>query len=239
MRQKRVSMKNSRTESLEKNIGVRFGDKSILETALTHRSYLNEHRDISENNERLEFLGDAVLELIVSDFLYVTYPDRPEGELTSFRSALVKTDSLALSAKDLEIGKYIRMSKGEEDSGGREKDYLLANTFEAVLGAIYLDQGYGICREFISKTLFPKIEQIVEYRLDIDSKTKMQEMAQSVFKLTPTYEVIKEEGPDHNKIFTVVVKLDEKIVGQGEGGSKQKAEEQAAREGIEYIEKNK
>ena len=227
-------MKN-RFKDLEKNIGVEFKDETILETALTHRSYLNEHRDIPENNERLEFLGDAVLELIVSDFLFHTYPDRPEGDLTSFRSALVRTDSLAHSARDLEVGKYLRMSKGEEDSGGRDKDYLLANTFEAILGAIYLDHGYSTCQEFISKVLFPKIEQIVEYRLDIDSKTRMQELSQSVFKLTPTYEVIKEEGPDHNKIFTVVVKLEDKVVGTGQGSSKQRAEEQAAIEGIEYI----
>ncbi len=232
-------MSSSNINKLETNIGVEFNDKSLLEKALTHRSYLNEHRNIPENNERLEFLGDAVLELIVSDFLYTTYPDRPEGDLTSFRSALVKTDSLASSARDLGIGQYLHMSRGEEDSGGREKDYLLANTFEAILGAIYLDHGYDTCKDFVSKTLFPKIGEIVEYRLDIDSKTKMQELAQSVFKLTPTYEVVKEEGPDHNKIFTVVVKLDEEIVGEGEGASKQKAEEKAASEGIKYIENNR
>lgn len=238
MRQKGMNM-NSDNSELEKNIGVVFKNKSLLNTALTHRSYLNEHRSVSENNERLEFLGDAVLELIVSDFLYITYPDRPEGELTSFRSALVRTDSLASSAKDLGIGKYLNMSRGEEESGGRDKDYLLANTFEAILGAIYLDHGYDSCKEFVSKTLFPKLDNIVKHRLDIDNKTKMQELSQSVFKLTPTYEVIKEEGPDHNKIFTVVIKLDEKIVGKGEGASKQKAEEQAASEGIKYIENSR
>lgn len=230
---------NSKISNFEKNIGVEFRSKLLLETALTHRSYLNEHRSVQEHNERLEFLGDAVLELIVSDFLYTKYPQRAEGELTSFRSALVKTDSLAQTARNLEIGKYIRLSKGEEDSGGREKDYLLANAFEAVLGAIYLDKGYDTCKTFISRTLIPKIEEIVEYRLDIDNKTKIQELAQSVHKTTPTYEVVKEEGPDHDKIFTVVVKLENKIVGQGTGSSKQKAEEQAAKEGIEYIEKNK
>jgi ribonuclease-3 len=230
---------SSDNSELEKNIGIVFKNKSLLNTALTHRSYLNEHRSVSENNERLEFLGDAVLELIVSDFLYIKYPDRPEGELTSFRSALVRTDSLASSAKDLGIGKYLRMSRGEEESGGRDKDYLLANTFEAILGAIYLDHGYDSCKEFVSKTLFPKLDNIVKNRLDIDNKTKMQELSQSVFKLTPTYEVIKEDGPDHNKIFTVVIKLDEKIVGEGKGASKQKAEEQAASEGIKYIENSR
>lgn len=213
MKQKRMNMNNP-VSNFEKNIGVHFTTKAILETALTHRSYLNEHRNIPEHNERIEFLGDAVLELIVSDFLYQRYPDRPEGDLTSFRSALVKTDTLAQAARDLEIGEYIRLSKGEEESGGREKDYLLANAFEAVLGAIYLDKGYNTCKDFISRTLLPKIEQIVEYRLDIDSKTKIQELAQSVYKTTPTYEVIKEEGPDHNKTFTVAVKLDEKTIGR-------------------------
>jgi ribonuclease-3 len=232
-------MKKNDFKDLEKSIGLKFKNLSLLETALTHRSYLNEHKNILENNERLEFLGDAVLELIVSEFLYSMYPDRPEGDLTSFRSALVKTDSLAHSARELDIGKNIRMSKGEEENGGREKSYILANTFEAILGAIYLDHGYEICKNFISRILLPKIEQIVEYRLDIDSKTKMQELAQSVFKLTPAYDVIKEEGPDHNKVFTVVVKLDDKIVGQGQGSSKQRAEEQAAKEGIEYIMNNK
>ena len=238
MRLRRMNM-NNQISNFEKNIGVQFTNKTLLETALTHRSYLNEHKGIPEHNERIEFLGDAVLELIVSDFLYKTYSDRPEGELTSFRSALVKTDSLAQAAKELEIGKYIRLSKGEEDSGGREKDYLLANAFEAVLGAIYLDKGYDTCKDFINRVLLPKIGEIVEYRLDIDSKTKIQELAQSVYKTTPTYEVIKEEGPDHSKIFTVAVKLDDKVIGQGQGASKQKAEEQAASEGIKYIEKHR
>ena len=231
-------MKNQ-ISSLEKNIGIEFSNKGILETAVTHRSYLNEHREIPEHNERLEFLGDAVLELIVSDYLYNEFPERAEGELTSFRSALVRTDSLAESAKGLKLGEYLRLSRGEQDSGGREKDYLLANAFEAVLGAIYIDKGYEECKGFISRTLIPKLGEIVEYRLDIDNKTRIQELAQSVFKATPTYEVINEEGPDHDKIFTVVVKIDDKIIGEGTGSSKQKAEERAAEIGIEYIESNK
>lgn len=231
-------MRNQISE-FEKNIEVEFLNKSLLETALTHRSYLNEHRDIQEHNERLEFLGDAVLELISSDYLYKKYLNRAEGDLTSFRSALVKTDSLAQTAKELEIGKYIHLSKGEEDSGGREKEYLLANAFEAVLGAMYLDRGYDVCRDFLIRVLIPKIDTIVKYRLDIDDKTKIQEFAQERYKTTPTYEVIKEQGPDHNKIFTVIVKLDNKVIGRGQGASKQKAEENAAKEGIKYIEKDK
>lgn len=230
---------NKDLKQLEKSIGVEFKDKSLLQTALTHRSYLNEHKGVKENNERLEFLGDAVLELIVSDYLFSTYTERPEGELTSFRSALVKTDSLAETSKELGYGKYLRLSKGEEDTGGREKDYLLANVFEAVLGAIYLDKGYDVCTEFVLRVLVSKIDRIVEKRLDIDSKTKIQELAQSTYKVTPVYEVVKEEGPDHNKKFTVVVKIDEKVIGEGTGASKQKAEEKAASEGIKYINSNR
>ncbi|PKN02963.1 ribonuclease III [Candidatus Dojkabacteria bacterium HGW-Dojkabacteria-1] len=225
--------------SLEQNIEIEFTDKVLLETSVTHRSYLNEHREIPEHNERLEFLGDAVLELIVSDYLYKEFLDRAEGELTSFRSALVRTDSLAESAKNLRIGEFLRLSRGEEDSGGREKDYLLANAFEAVLGAIYLDKGYEEAKNFVYRTLIPKLGEIVEYRLDIDNKTKIQELAQSEYKTTPTYEVINEQGPDHDKTFTVVVKIDDKIIGEGTGSSKQKAEERAAEVGIEYIESKK
>jgi len=225
-------------DELEKNLKVVFKDKGLLETAITHRSFLNENRKISEHNERLEFLGDAVLELIVSDFLFKKYPDRAEGELTSFRSALVRTDSLAQTAKELNIGEYIRLSRGEQESGGREKDYLLANAFEAILGSIYIDQGYESCKVFVETFLLPKISEIVEFRLDIDSKTRIQELAQSVYKSTPTYEVTKEEGPDHDKTFTVVVKIDNNVIGEGTGSSKQRAEEQAAKIGVEYIESN-
>ncbi len=232
---KRVKRMNN-IEDLEKNLAIQFSNKDFLLTALTHRSFLNENREVPEHNERLEFLGDAVLELIVSDFLFKKYTDRAEGDLTSFRAALVRTDSLAQIAKELGLGEHMRLSRGEEDSGGREKDYLLANTFEAVLGAIYLDSGYESCVLFVQRALLPKIEDIVKHRLDIDNKTKIQELAQSMYKSTPTYEVTDEQGPDHDKIFTVVVKIDNKIVGEGKGSSKQRAEEQAAKMGVEYIE---
>jgi ribonuclease-3 len=225
------------SEQLAKSLGIKFNDISILDRALVHRSYLNENRSIEKSNERLEFLGDAVLELIVSQYLYNKYPDREEGDLTSFRSAIVRTESLAQASRELNYGDYLKMAKGEEESGGRDKDYILANTFEAVLGAIFLDQGLNICRDLVNKVLLLKVENIVENRLDIDGKTKIQEVAQAKYKLTPTYEVIKEHGPDHDKIFIVAVKIGNKVIGKGEGSSKQKAEEAAAQKGLEYIEK--
>lgn len=220
----------------EKKIDIQFKDKGLLLLALTHRSYVNEHKDVNEHNERLEFLGDAVLELITSDYLFQNFPKRPEGDLTSFRAALVRTESLAQTAQDIGIGDNLRLSKGEEDTGGRTKSYLLANAFEAVIGAIYLDQGYEKAREFVTRYLLNKLGKIVENRLDIDSKTKIQELAQAKYKVTPSYEVVEEEGPDHDKRFTVVVKINEKEIGKGSGTSKQKAEEEAATNGIEYIE---
>ncbi|KKR06208.1 MAG: Ribonuclease 3 [candidate division WS6 bacterium GW2011_GWF2_39_15] len=215
---------------LEK-LGIR-GVKNIsyFEEAFTHRSYVNEakRKQGINHNERLEFLGDAVLELIISQYLFQTFPDRPEGELTSFRAATVKTETLASVARTLGYGQYLRMSNGEEATGGRDKDYLLANTFEAVLGALYLDQGIEACESYVREKLIILIPSIVENRLDIDPKTKFQELAQELFKVTPIYEVIKEEGPDHNKIFTMAVIINGKELGRGEGASKQKAEEQAA-----------
>ncbi len=228
----------NKIEEFEKIIGVIFQNKELLKDALTHRSYVNEHKESKTHNERLEFLGDAVLELVVSDYLYNKYLDRPEGELTSFRSALVKTESLADTATTLNIGEYLLLSKGEEDTGGRTKNYLLANTFEAIIGAMYLDRGYDTCREFIYAHLLDKLKDIVKNRSDIDSKTKIQEMAQAKYKVTPVYEVVDEQGPDHEKEFTVVVKIDKKEIGRGKGSSKQRAEEDAATKGIEYIKKD-
>jgi ribonuclease-3 len=225
------------SKELAKKLGIQFNEDSLLERALTHRSYLNENRTVENSNERLEFLGDAVLELIVSEYLYSRYPNREEGDLTSFRSAIVRTESLAEASRELDYGKYLRMAKGEEESGGREKDYILANTFEAVLGAIYIDQGFNTCKELINRVLISKIDNIVKNRLDIDNKTKIQELAQAKFQLTPTYQVVEEHGPDHDKTFVVIVKIGEKTIGRGKGGSKQKAEEAAAEKGVEYIEK--
>lgn len=225
-------------KDFEKKIGIDFNNKDLLLLALTHRSYVNEHKDTDSHNERLEFLGDAVLELITSDYLFNTYPNRTEGDLTSFRAALVRTESLAETAQEIGVGDNIRLSKGEEDTGGRTKNYLLANAFEAIIGAIYLDKGYESAREFVHNHLLKKIEYIVENRLDIDSKTKIQEISQAQYRVTPIYEVIEEEGPDHDKRFTVVVKINGKEIGKGFGTSKQKAEEDAAKSGIEYLEKD-
>ena len=232
---KNSNKKMSNIEDFEQKIGVNFQEKDLLLLALTHRSYVNEHKDTNSHNERLEFLGDAVLELITSDYLFNTYPDRTEGDLTSFRAALVRTESLANTAKEIGIGTYMRLSKGEEDTGGRDKSYLLANTFEAITGAIYLDQGYESARDFVYAHLLIKIEQIVEKRSDIDSKTKIQEISQARYKVTPVYVVVEEEGPDHDKRFTVVVKINDREIGRGFGTSKQKAEEDAATKGLEYI----
>lgn len=225
------------SKELEKKLGIKFNNPELLKRALTHRSYLNENRSVDKSNERLEFLGDAVLELIVSDYLYREYSERPEGDLTSFRSAIVRTESLALASRELGYGKYLRLAKGEEESGGRDKDYILANTFEAILGAIYIDHGYEVCKKLVTKILISKIENIVKNRLDIDSKTRIQEVVQSKYGRTPTYVVLKEHGPDHNKKFVVGVKVGKKIIGKGRGTSKQRAEEDAAKKGLEYIEK--
>ncbi len=233
------SIKQNKIEEIEQKIGITFVNKQYLIDALTHRSFLNEHKECKTHNERLEFLGDAVLELIVSFYLYQKYPNRPEGELTSFRSALVKTDSLAETSKQLGLGEYLLLSKGEEDTGGRTKNFLLANTFEAVIGGIYLDQGYEKSKEFVHMHLIEKLNSIVKNRLDIDSKTKIQEIAQAKYKVTPIYDVKDEQGPDHDKQFTVVVKINNKIIGEGTGSSKQRAEEDAASKGIEYIQKDK
>jgi len=226
-----------KTLAFAKKINIEFKNITLLIEALTHRSFVNENRDEpTSHNERVEFLGDAVLELIISDYLYKEYQDRPEGELTSFRAATVRTESLADASRKMGVGEYLRMSNGEEATGGRDKDYLLANAFEAILGAIYLDQGMEKSSEFVYIHLVPKIANVVKFRLDIDNKTKFQEIAQSLYKVTPTYEVISEQGPDHEKIFTMSVMIDGKTFGQGQGASKQKAEEQAAGEALKKVE---
>ncbi len=229
---------NIKTEEFEKATGLKFKNKDLLKRSLTHRSFLNEgDTEGLKHNERLEFLGDAVLELVISEHLFKEYADRPEGELTSFRAAVVRADSLAKASKKLGVGEFLLMSKGEEMTGGREKDYLLANAFEAIVGALYLDQGYDAVKDFLHKHLVSQIATIVKYRLDIDSKTKLQEKTQNIFKTTPNYKVIQEKGPDHEKTFTVKVSINRKIYGEGTGNTKQKAEEAAATQALRKIEK--
>lgn len=219
----------AKLQKLCEEIQVEFQNLTILREALTHRSYLNESRvEQNRHNERLEFLGDAVLELVVTKFLFNQYPDRPEGDLTSFRAALVRTESLADEAKAINLGDYLYMSKGEERTGGRSRPYILANAFEALIGSIYLDLGYAAAEKFLAERLFTKIERIVRDRLDLDAKSRLQELAQEVMKLTPNYQLKGETGPDHNKTFTMSVYLGDQELASGEGKSKQEAEQNAA-----------
>lgn len=213
----------------EKIIGITFKNKDILRQAFTHRSYLNEHRD-SElvHNERLEFLGDAVLELIVTEYLYSKYPDNNEGELTAYRSALVNAITLSDAASKIGINDFLLLSKGEAKDTGRARQIILANAIEALIGAIFLDQGYEIAKYFISNNIFNLIEKIIEEKTWLDAKSKFQEQAQDHEAITPQYKTIKEEGPDHDKHFTVGVFLGKNKVAEGSGKSKQEAEQVAA-----------
>jgi ribonuclease III len=215
--------------SLQQLLGVTFKDSNQLLSAVTHRSYLNEHKEATwEHNERLEFLGDAVLELVVTDYLFSKYPEKPEGELTAIRAALVNTNSLAVASEILGVNKYLLMSKGESKDEGRARQYILANVFEACIGAMYLDQGYDTARNFIAERLFGNTENIVKKRLWQDAKSRFQELAQERASITPTYETISQDGPDHDRLFTVGVFLRHEKVGEGKGRSKQEAEQQAA-----------
>jgi ribonuclease-3 len=220
--------------AIERLLGFVFNNKINLLTAITHRSYLNEHREAQqEHNERLEFLGDAVLELAVTDFLFHKYPEKPEGELTAIRSALVNTLSLADASTKLGINDYLLMSKGESKDVGRARQYILANTFEALIGALYIDQGYLVAQKFISEQLFDKTDVIVEKKLWQDAKSRFQELAQEHTNLTPTYMTLSQEGPDHDRVFTVGVFLGKEKIGEGKGRAKQEAEQEAALRAIE------
>lgn len=213
--------------------GITFTDVSLLRLAFTHRSYVNENKEASEHNERLEFLGDAVLELAVTRYLYDTYPEKAEGELTAVRAALVNTQSISDAAVALGMNDYLLLSRGESKDTGRARQYILANTFEAVIGAIYLDQGYAAAQHFIAESLFNKAARIVENRLWQDAKSRLQETAQERVSITPHYEVASEQGPDHNKNFTVAVYLGSERVAEGSGKSKQEAEQSAAQAALE------
>jgi len=220
-------------KALEKILGVTFTEPMHLLTAITHRSYLNEHRDAQQDhNERLEFLGDAVLELIVTDYLFRTYPEKPEGELTAIRAALVNTVSLSATSEKLGVNKFLLMSKGEAKDEGRARQYILANVFEAFIGAMYLDQGYDTAQAFVARQLFPKTDEIVRKRLWQDAKSRFQELAQDHASVTPTYQLLGQEGPDHDRIFTIGVYLRHELVAEGKGRSKQEAEQEAAERAI-------
>ena len=218
----------------EQKIGFTFVNKDLLLQAFTHRSYLNENPKFRvAHNERLEFLGDAVIELVITEYLFDKYPERPEGELTSFRAALVNADMLASVASALDFNSYILLSRGEKKDIGKARMYILANTFEAFVGALYLDQGYRAAHEFLGEVLMPRIEDIVSKKLWKDPKSMFQEEAQERLGITPAYKVLKEEGPDHQKRFLVGIYLGEELIAEGEGSSKQEAEVVAAGRGLE------
>ncbi len=216
-------------EKFTKKIGVNFTDIQYIHTAFTHRSYVNEHKgECVEHNERLEFLGDAVLELVVTDFLFEKYKNKTEGELTAYRAALVNTNTISEAATKLGMNDCLYLSKGEARDTGRARQYILADTFEAVIGAIYMDQGYDTAKEFIAKNIFPLADEVVEKRLWQDNKSHFQEKAQEHVSITPSYSVLSETGPDHDKKFTVGAFLGEEQIATGEGKSKQEAEQNAA-----------
>ncbi|MBM3256453.1 MAG: ribonuclease III [Candidatus Moranbacteria bacterium] len=221
---------------LAKSLKIKFKNLALLENSLIHRSFINEHRNWRlESNERLEFLGDAVLELIVTDYLFHHYPNE-EGELTNWRAALVSAESLAPVAEKLNIEKYLFVGRGEQKNR-RSKLNILADGIEAVIGAIYLDQGKPQATKFIQKNILVKLPTILENQLFVDAKTALQELAQKQWKITPEYKVLKEGGPDHNKWFEVGVYINEKLSGKGKGSSKQKAEKEAAQTALEKLNK--
>ncbi|MHB0977925.1 MAG: ribonuclease III [Minisyncoccota bacterium] len=217
----------------EEGAGIVFKDKALLKQAFVHRSYINENRTLGlEHNERLEFLGDAVLELAITNYLYKRFPEYNEGELTSLRSALVNADTCSAVAQKLEANEFLLLSKGETKDTGRARQYILANTLEAIIGAIYLDQGYEVAEKFILTHITPLTENIIEKGTWIDAKSLFQEKAQEHDGLTPAYKTIKESGPDHDKLFTIGVYIGKDLIGEGSGQSKQDAEQEAARDAL-------
>ncbi len=213
----------------EQKIGHTFANARFIETAFTHRSYLNENRAPGrEHNERLEFLGDAVLELAVTDFLYAKYPEKPEGDLTAYRAALVNTISISDAATKLGMNDFLLLSRGEAKDTGRARQIILANAFEALIGAIYLDAGYGAAQKFIAAQLFHKTDEVVAKRLWQDAKSRFQELVQEKESVTPTYQLLSQSGPDHDKKFVVGAYIGREKIASGEGRSKQEAEQAAA-----------
>lgn len=219
----------------QKVLKVKFNDIELLITAFTHRSYLNEHKkSATEHNERMEFLGDAVLELVVTEYLYAEFKD-PEGILTNWRSALVRTESIGAAGDKLGFIDYLRLSRGEKQGGERAKQQILANTFEAVSGAIYIDQGYDAAKKFINENILVTLPGILKSGSWRDAKSHFQEVAQAKVGQTPAYKVLSEEGPDHDKIFEVGVYLSSELYGKGKGPSKQHAQQEAAQEGMKKL----
>ena len=225
-------------KKVQKILKTDLEDENLFRIAFTHRSYLNEHSENGhKSNERLEFLGDAVLQLLSSEYLYLHYKSSPEGELTNFRSALVCTSSIGVEAKRLGYGEMLLLSNGEESTGGRQREYILANTFEAVLGALYFEKGIDFCRQFVERELLYKIEDVIKREEYKDAKSLFQERAQEKFGVTPSYKIEDSWGPDHEKNFKVGVFLDNDLWGEGQGKSKQKAEQDAAIKALERMDK--
>lgn len=222
---------------LEKKIKIKFKNLNLLKEAVTHRSYLNENPNWPvPNNERLEFLGDAVLELIVTEYLFSCFPKYAEGQLTSLRAALVNYQILSQVAKNNSLENYILLSKGEAKDTARAKEVILADTFEALIGAIYLDQGYEETKDFIKRSVLSNLKEVIEQNLYSDPKSRLQEIVQEQLRVTPTYKVLKEFGPDHQKTFLIGVFYNEKLIAEGEGLSKQEAECQAAEKALKGME---
>ena len=221
---------------LEQRIGIVFRDKSLLQRALTHRSYINEHPEFPfEDNERLEFLGDAVIDFLSGEYLYHRFPELPEGPLTSLRSTLVRRETLACFAQDLELGRYLQMGYGEAETGGRERPAVLADAFEALAGAVYLDRGLETLQRFFQPFMEEKVAEVLQGEADKDAKSRLQELAQSRTRHTPRYTTASESGPDHAKEFTVQVTIGDKVYGQGTGPNKQLAAQAAAQAALERI----
>jgi len=212
-----------------------FTSEKLFQLAFIHRSYLNESKDVPESNERLEFLGDSILSFVVSDHLYKAYPLFDEGILTNLRSLVVNTKSLAKLAKKLDFGSQLQLSRGEEDSGGRDNESILANTFEAVIGALFLDQGIDAVKVFLYEVLIPEIEVYVQKKVFKDPKSLLQEYVQSRKQNSPVYKVLHEDGPAHAKQFTIGVFVGDNQVGEGQGKSKQEGEEHAAEQALEKL----
>ena len=221
----------------EEKIGVAFKNIDLLKQAVVHRSYLNEHPKFGLNhNERLEFLGDAVLEIIVTEYLFQNYPQTPEGDLTNWRASLVNAKMLAIIAHEIELETYLYLSKGESrDKNSKARQYILANAVEALIGAIYLDQKIKMARKFVQAKILSKLENILTNKLYLDPKSKFQEHAQEIYKVTPHYKVLSESGPEHAKTFVVGLFLGEELVAAGEGSSKQEAQVDAADKGIKKM----
>jgi len=219
---------------LEKQLKIKFKKRELLIQAFTHRSFLNENPSFNlSHNERMVFLGDAVLELAVTEYLFDKYPQKPEGELTNWRASLVNAKILSEMARDMNFNEFLLLSKGEAKELGKARQYILANTFESFIGALYLDQGYKPCQKIIEKYLLKELPRILQHQLFRDAKSLFQEQAQEKEGVTPVYNVIKEWGPDHAKSFVVGVFLKDELVAKGEGSSKQEAEEGAAKKGLE------